>query len=79
MPYHKIDVCEKNCMLYYKDNENKDKCDICQTSRYKEGSNKVPRKVLRYLPITDRLKRLYLHEGIAKLAYSKGGGWTDPS
>jgi len=59
MPYHKIDVCDKNCMLYYKDNKDKDKCDICGTSRYKDGSNKVPRKVLRYLPITDRLQRLY--------------------
>ncbi|XP_021314043.1 uncharacterized protein LOC110434408 [Sorghum bicolor] len=70
MPYHKIDVCEKNCMLYYKDNQDKDKCDICGTSRYKDGSNKVPRKVLRYLPITDRLQRLYAHEGTAKLMRS---------
>jgi len=29
MPYHKIDVCNKICMLYYKDNKDKDKCDIC--------------------------------------------------
>ncbi|XP_066357918.1 uncharacterized protein [Miscanthus floridulus] len=70
MQYHKIDVCEKNCMLYYKDNKNKDTCDICGTSRYKDGSNKVPRKVLRYLPITDRLQRLYAHEGTAKLMRS---------
>ena len=33
MPYHKIDVYDKNCMLYYKDNKDKDKCDICGTSR----------------------------------------------
>ena len=33
MPYHKIDVCNKICMLYYKDNKDKDKCDICGTSR----------------------------------------------
>jgi len=70
MPYHKIDVCDKNCMLYYKDNKDKDKCDICGTSRYKDGSNKVPHKVLRYLPITDRLQRLYAHEGTAKLMRS---------
>jgi len=70
MPYHKIDVCDKNCMLYYKDYKDKDKCDICSTSRYKDGSNKVPRKVLRYLPIIDRLQRLYAHEGTAKLMRS---------
>uniref|UniRef100_A0A0A9FE39 Uncharacterized protein n=1 Tax=Arundo donax TaxID=35708 RepID=A0A0A9FE39_ARUDO len=55
MPYLRIDVCYDNCMFYYKDNENKDKCDVCGTSRYEEGQNKVPRKVLRYLPIKDRL------------------------
>jgi hypothetical protein len=55
-------------MLYYGDNnKSKDKCDICGTSRYQDGSNKVPRKVLCYLPITDRLQRLYAHEGTAKL------------
>jgi hypothetical protein len=70
MPYHKIDVCDKNCMLYYKDNKDKDKCDICRTSRYMDGSSKVPRKVLRYLPIIDRLQRLYAHEGIEKLMHS---------
>ncbi|XP_037451250.1 uncharacterized protein LOC119321825 isoform X3 [Triticum dicoccoides] len=66
MPYVKIDVCKNNCMLYYKDNEHKEKCEICGTSRYEEGQNKVPRKVLRYLPLKDRLQRLYAHEEIAK-------------
>ena len=70
MPYQKIDVCYNNCMLYYKGNSEKDKCDICDTPRYKDGSNKIPRKVLRYLPITNRLQRLYLHEGTAKLMRS---------
>jgi hypothetical protein len=58
MPYIKIDVCYNNCMLYYKHNESKDKCDVCGTSRYEEGSSRVPRKVLQYL-IINRLQRLY--------------------
>ena len=58
MPYVKIDVCYNNCMLFYGDNKNKDKCDFCNANRYEEGQNKVARKVLRYLPITDRLQRL---------------------
>uniref|UniRef100_A0A0A8XRK8 Uncharacterized protein n=1 Tax=Arundo donax TaxID=35708 RepID=A0A0A8XRK8_ARUDO len=66
MPYQKIHVCYNNCMLYYKENRDKEKCDFCNTPRYEDGSNKVPRKVLRYLPITDRLQRLYAHEEIAK-------------
>ena len=67
MPYEKIHVCYKNCMLYYKDNRDKQKCDYCDTPRYVDGSNKIPRKVLRYLPITDRLQRLYAHEQTAKM------------
>lgn len=67
MPYQKIDVCYNNCMLYYKENIDKEKCDFCNTPRYENGSNKVPRKVLRYMPIKDRLQRLYAHEEIAKL------------
>jgi hypothetical protein len=35
-----------------------------------DGSSKVPHKVLHYLPITDRLQRLYAHEGTAKLMRS---------
>jgi len=59
-------------MLFYKDDEHKDKCDFCGTNRYEEGRSKIPRKVLRYLPITDRLQRLYAHKETAKLmqAYS---------
>ena len=67
MPYQKIDVCYNNCMLYYKDNISKGKCDVYSTSRYEEGHDRVPRKVLCYLPIKDRLQRLYAHETTAKL------------
>ena len=70
MPYVKIDVCYNNCMLYYKEDEHKEKCDFCGTSRYENGQNKTPRKVLRYLPIKDRLQRLYAHEEIARLLQS---------
>ena len=57
MPYVKIDVCKNNCMLYYKDNKHKEKCDFCGTSHYEKGQKKIPRKVLRYLPLKDRLQR----------------------
>ena len=70
MPYVKIDVCYNNCMLFYKDNENKEKCDFCKANRYEDGGKKIPRKVLRYLPIKDRLQRLFLHPETAKLMYA---------
>jgi len=37
-------------MLFYEDNENKEKCDFCKANRYEDGGKKIPRKVLRYLP-----------------------------
>lgn len=71
MPYVKIHACPKNCMIYYKENENKEKCTICNEPRYEETttgnkSRKVPRKVLRYLPITPRLQHLYMSQSTAK-------------
>lgn len=66
MPYVKIDVCKNNCMMFYKDNLHKEKCDFCGISRYEEGQNKVPRKILQYLPLTERLQRLYAHEETTK-------------
>ncbi|XP_071687050.1 uncharacterized protein [Rutidosis leptorrhynchoides] len=37
--YDKIDACPNDCMLYWKENKDKIKCDVCQTSRYKQINN----------------------------------------
>ena len=34
MPYVKIDACINNCMIYYKEDANYEKCDFCEESRY---------------------------------------------
>ena len=40
------------------------RCDICNESRYKEpkdlNKKKIPRKVLRYFPLTPRLQCLFM-------------------
>lgn len=73
LKYEKIDVCINNCMLYYKENVNKVNCSVCGHDRFKTekltkgGRNKgIPYKVLRYLPLTPRLQRLYMSEKTAK-------------
>lgn len=71
MPYKKIHACTNNCMLFYKENEHKENYTVCGEARYEESargnrSKRVPRKVLRYLPITPRLQRLYVSETMAK-------------
>ncbi|XP_048622627.1 uncharacterized protein LOC125591810 [Brassica napus] len=67
LPSEMIDVCVDNCMIYWKDDEKLTECRFCQKPRYQEttGRNPVPYKRMWYLPITDRLKRLYHSERTA--------------
>jgi len=66
--YVKIDACFKNCMIFYKNDAGKEKCDVCGASRYEEGgTNKVPKKVVLYQSITSSIQRLYMHEETANL------------
>jgi len=69
LPMHKIDVCEDNCMLFWKDDEKLLKCRFCGKDRYKpkaEGGGKnIPYQRMFYMPIGDRLKRLYQSERTA--------------
>ncbi|XP_071688269.1 uncharacterized protein [Rutidosis leptorrhynchoides] len=73
--YEKIDACENDCMLYWKENKDKIKCDVCNKSRYKESrqgneddqsntaddnGQKIGAKVLRYFPLIPRLQRLFM-------------------
>jgi hypothetical protein len=68
MNYVKIDVCEKNCMLFWKEHKDDIECMHCGRSRYMKVVNedgasittKVVVKQLCYMPVTLRLKRLYL-------------------
>ncbi|KAM6580121.1 hypothetical protein CsatA_003895 [Cannabis sativa] len=68
--YESIHVCEHDCCLFYKEHATKDACPICGTSRWitstKANGKRVPRKVLRYFPLTPRLKRLYGSRHTAK-------------
>jgi len=73
MPYHRIDVCQNNCMIYWGDpDENLIVCKFCEHPRYKPRKASVwatrkhiPYKRIFYLPILYRLKRLYLSEKTA--------------
>jgi hypothetical protein len=67
MKYEKIDVCEKNCILFWKEYKDDIKCIHCGRSyvkvRNKYGvsvTTKVVIKQLHYIPITPRLKQLFL-------------------
>ncbi|XP_028101002.1 uncharacterized protein LOC114300310 [Camellia sinensis] len=55
-------------MLHVKDNATLENCPTCTEFRYKlndKTGKKIPHKVLRYFPLTLRLKRLYMSKKIA--------------
>jgi hypothetical protein len=72
--YEKIDVCKKNCMLFWKEHKDNIECMYCGKSRYvkvvnEDGASvatKVVMKQLHYMPITPRLKWLYLSKETEK-------------
>jgi hypothetical protein len=74
MNYEKIDVCERNCMLFWKEHKDDTECMHYGMSRYvkvvnEDGTSittKVAVKQLRCMPITLRLKWVYLSEETAK-------------
>jgi hypothetical protein len=74
MNYEKIDVCKRNCMFFWKEHKDDTECMHCGRSGYVKVVNeddasvttKVAVKQLRYMPITLRLKWLYLFKEIAK-------------
>jgi hypothetical protein len=74
MNYEKINLCEKNCMLFWKEHKDDTECMHCGRSRCVKVRNedgvsvttKVATKKLRYIPITPRLKWLFLSEETVK-------------
>lgn len=58
--YESIDICKNDCVLFWKENANLSECPICAESQWADKGakgKKVAHKVLRYFPITPRLKR----------------------
>ncbi|CAH9081963.1 unnamed protein product, partial [Cuscuta epithymum] len=76
MEYKRIHACPNDCILYRKEFEDLHKCPRCGLSRYKVTDNDSscdvivtsgpPAKVLWYLPIIPRLKRLFSNPREAK-------------
>ena len=72
----RIHACPNDCILYYKEYADLDVCPVCGASRYKraksegEGSKSKrggPAKVVWYLPIAERMKRMFANKEQAKL------------
>ncbi|XP_059295654.1 uncharacterized protein LOC132048990 [Lycium ferocissimum] len=57
----KIDCCENCCILYYKDDVSIESYNFCSSDRLKQtrSGKRVAVKIMHYLPLIPRLKRLY--------------------
>lgn len=64
MNFKKVHACLKDCVLYKKDQEGEEKCSRCEAPQYKEKGN--PAKVLWYISIIPRFKRLFVNTNDAK-------------
>lgn len=69
MDYERIPACEKGCILFRGAEYAKlDACPKCQRPKLKKvGNSMQPVKVLRYFPITPRLKRMYATRATSEL------------
>jgi hypothetical protein len=79
--YELIHACKNDCVLFWKEHADKDKCPKCNTSRWsivKGSGKKIPQKVLWYFPIKLRLQRLFTSKDIAKqMRWHKDGQKDD--
>ncbi|KAI9125070.1 hypothetical protein K1719_003686 [Acacia pycnantha] len=69
--YEKIDVCPNDCMLYWGEDDQRETCKKCHTSRFKtvrtgKNQKKKPAKILRYFPLKHRLQRLFMSSKTAQ-------------
>ena len=73
MEVERIHACPNDCILYWKENANLEQCPTCNRSRYKPNSEdrsmqkRPAAKILFYLPIIPRIRRLFANPNDAKL------------
>ncbi|XP_070044168.1 uncharacterized protein [Nicotiana tomentosiformis] len=79
--YTKIDACQKDCILYWRDYTDVQACPKCGKSRWKSkehGVKKVAHKILPHFSIKPRLQRLYMaRESTKKMRWNKEKSMDD--
>ena len=59
LDYNIIHACPDGCVLYEGDHALLEICPHCLKSRWMEGSNFIPAKVIQHFPLIPRLKRMW--------------------
>ncbi|CAM8979379.1 unnamed protein product [Rhodiola kirilowii] len=81
MGYETIHACEHGCVLSYKEFKDQLSCPVCGEARYTQfgSKSKVPKKTVKYFPLTPRLQRLYMSPHIAsQMRWHANRNETDP-
>ncbi|KAG8377405.1 hypothetical protein BUALT_Bualt08G0029600 [Buddleja alternifolia] len=65
--YETIDACPNNCMLFRGKDDGLNRCEICNSSRYKDNGKKTAAKRMRYFPLKQRLQKLFMSSKTASL------------
>jgi len=65
--YKNIHACPDGCILYDDEHVDRSMCPQCSKSRWMEGTNNVPTKVIRHFPLIPRLKRMWRSTEIARM------------
>ena len=66
LKHRQVHCCPDGHVLYEGDNENLTSCGTCNSSRYVEGTDKVPQRVVRYFDIVKHMLRLFRCPQIAE-------------
>ena len=67
LDYNIIHACPNGCVLYEGDHALLETCLHCSKSRWMEGSNSIPAKVIRHFPLISRLKRMWRSPELATM------------
>jgi hypothetical protein len=87
MAYKKIDVCDNNCMLFWKETTSEKKCTVYGERRFVEVENDdgltvttaVESKQLHYMPLIPRLKHLFISKNTTRhMMWHKEGIHENP-
>jgi hypothetical protein len=72
LQYNNIHACPNGCVLYEEEHADLNLCPKCGRTRWTEGSNSIPAKVIRHFPLIPRLRRMFRSSEIALMLR----GWT---
>ena len=59
LEYNSILTCPNGCVLYEEGNVDLNACPQCSKSRWIEGTNSIPAKVICHFPLIPRLRHMF--------------------